>query len=57
VRVEVEAALARGVRVIPLLVGGAEMPQRQDLPTVLGSWRTATRWRCAMTASVLTLRG
>jgi hypothetical protein len=36
VRVEVEAALARGVRVIPLLAGGAEMPQRHDLPGSLG---------------------
>jgi hypothetical protein len=36
VRVEVEAALARGVRVIPLLAGGAEMPQRQELPDSLG---------------------
>jgi hypothetical protein len=32
VRLEVEAALARGVRVIPILVEGADMPTRQDLP-------------------------
>jgi hypothetical protein len=32
VRLEIEAALARGVRVIPILVEGAAMPGRQDLP-------------------------
>jgi hypothetical protein len=32
VRLEVGAALARGVRVIPILVSGAVMPRRQDLP-------------------------
>jgi hypothetical protein len=32
VRLEVEAALARGVRVIPMLVEGAAMPGRRDLP-------------------------
>jgi hypothetical protein len=35
VRLEVEAALARGVRVIPILVEGAVMPARQDLPESL----------------------
>jgi hypothetical protein len=32
VRVEVGTALSRGVRVIPALVGGANMPTREDLP-------------------------
>ena len=32
VRLEIEAALARNVRVIPILVEGAVMPNRQDLP-------------------------
>jgi hypothetical protein len=32
VRLEVEAALARAVRVIPILFEGAVMPTRQDLP-------------------------
>jgi hypothetical protein len=32
VRLEVEAALDRDVRVIPVLVGGAAMPQRGELP-------------------------
>jgi hypothetical protein len=32
VRVEVGTALARGVRVIPVLVGSAVMPARRDLP-------------------------
>jgi TIR domain len=35
VRLEIEAALARGVRVIPILVEGAVMPTRQDLPESL----------------------
>ena len=35
VRLEIEAALARGVRVIPILVEGAVMPAREDLPESL----------------------
>jgi TIR domain len=35
VRLEIEAALARGVRVIPILVQGAVMPGRDDLPESL----------------------
>ena len=35
VRLEVEAALARGVRVVPILVEGAVMPTPQDLPESL----------------------
>jgi hypothetical protein len=35
VRLEIEAALARAVRVIPILVEGAVMPARQDLPESL----------------------
>jgi TIR domain/WD domain, G-beta repeat len=35
VRLEVEAALDRDVRVIPILVGGAVMPQRGELPDSL----------------------
>src|SRR5213083_932948 len=35
VRLEIEAALARDVRVIPILVEGAHMPRRQDLPESL----------------------
>jgi hypothetical protein len=35
VRVEVEAALARDVRVIPVLVDGASMPSADDLPASL----------------------
>ena len=31
-RMEVEAGLARGIRVIPVLVGGADMPSEVDLP-------------------------
>lgn len=35
VRIEVEAALARGIAVIPLLIDNATMPQPQDLPESL----------------------
>ena len=35
VRLEIEAALARDVRVIPILVDGAVMPDRDDLPDSL----------------------
>jgi hypothetical protein len=35
VRLEIEAALARDVRVIPILLEGAVMPGRQDLPESL----------------------
>lgn len=37
VRLEIEAALRRGIRVVPLLVEGARMPRRQELPESLGS--------------------
>ena len=35
VRLEVEAALARNVRVIPVLVDGARMPRAEELPDAL----------------------
>jgi len=35
VRLEIEAALARDVRIIPILVDDAAMPRRQDLPESL----------------------
>lgn len=35
VRVEIEAALNRGIRVIPILVDGAEPPRAEDLPESL----------------------
>jgi predicted ATPase/class 3 adenylate cyclase len=37
VRLEVAAALSRHVPVIPVLVGGAEMPRGEELPEALGS--------------------
>jgi TIR domain len=37
VRLEIEAALTRGVRVIPVLVGGARMPRPAQLPPSLAS--------------------
>lgn len=35
VRMEIEAALQRNVRVVPILVGGARMPRADDLPPSL----------------------
>ena len=35
VRMEIVAALQRDIRVIPVLVGGAQMPRKQDLPEPL----------------------
>jgi hypothetical protein len=37
VRLEIAAALARKVRVVPTLVGGAHMPRAQDLPEAIAS--------------------
>lgn len=37
VRIEVESALRRGVRVIPLLVSRAGMPKESELPAAIGS--------------------
>jgi hypothetical protein len=36
VRLEIETALARGVRVIPVLVDGAQLPRPEQLPASLG---------------------
>ena len=38
VRVEIEAALARNVRVVPVLVDGASMPEAADLPPSLAAF-------------------
>lgn len=35
VRIEVEAALKRGIPVVPVLIGGASMPTEHELPDVL----------------------
>jgi hypothetical protein len=37
VRLEIAAALARGVRVLPVLLGGAAMPNAERLPTALAA--------------------
>ena len=37
VRMEIVAALQRKIRVIPVLVGGAQMPRKQDLPEPLAA--------------------
>jgi hypothetical protein len=38
VRLEIAGALARGVRVVPVLVGGAHMPGREELPVSLAAF-------------------
>lgn len=62
VRVEITSAFARGVRVIPVLVQGAQMPRAQDLPEALRplSRRQAfdlsdQRWRQDVDSLVATL--
>ncbi len=64
VRREIEAALSSGVRVIPVLVGGASMPAEADLPTSIGALarRNAIelqdrRWREDVDALVDVLEG
>jgi hypothetical protein len=53
VRLEIAAALERDIRVIPILVEGAAMPRRQQLPEALaglapcGCWRRWSR-SCAL---------
>ncbi|MGH6622879.1 MAG: toll/interleukin-1 receptor domain-containing protein, partial [Burkholderiaceae bacterium] len=37
VRIEIEAALARNIPVIPVLVGGAELPAERELPASLAA--------------------
>lgn len=37
VRLEIEAALSRGITIIPVLVQGAQMPQARDLPLSLAA--------------------
>ena len=46
VRLEVETALGRNIRVVPALVAGASMPVADDLPGTLEHSRSATPWRC-----------
>jgi hypothetical protein len=58
VRLEIEAALARDVRVIPILVDGAVMPGRDDLPESLaGLARRNVRCSFGMRVSVTTPGG
>jgi hypothetical protein len=49
VRAEIEAAFAQGKQVVPVLVGGAWMPQSADLPSSL-------RRLCVLQAAVMTDR-
>lgn len=64
VRQEIEAALSSAVRVIPVLVGGAQMPAEADLPSSIAalSHRNAVelqdrRWREDVDALVDVLEG
>jgi hypothetical protein len=44
VRLEIEAALTRNVRVIPILVEGARMPRADHLRPASANWLAATPW-------------
>ena len=46
VAIEIKAALHRGIRVIPILVGGAQMPQTGDMPEAL--WPLARKQACEL---------
>jgi hypothetical protein len=59
VRLEIEAALARNIRVVPVLVGGALMPRRNQLPGDLAKLArrhafelSDTRWRTDVAALI-----
>jgi hypothetical protein len=47
VRIETAAALARGIRVVPVLVEDAAMPRGEDLPADLTPLVNVRRWSSA----------
>ena len=47
VAIEIAAALARNIRVIPVLVDGARMPKESELPDSLKAARSSSGGRCA----------
>jgi hypothetical protein len=53
VRLEIEAALARQVRVIPVLVDGARMPRAEELPPSLAKLTAGRRLSSAQSGSML----
>ena len=62
VRLEVAAALQRDIRVIPVLVGGADIPSEHELPDVLSALSrrqvhelTDTRWEYDITKLVTSI--
>ena len=57
VRLEIAAALERDIRVIPILVEGAVMPRRQQLPEALAGLARRNALACGMRASALTPTG
>ncbi len=58
VRIEIEAALERGVRVIPVLFDGARMPKTEDLPDNLKKLARLSCWeRSRQPRKVGTTRG
>ena len=54
VRLEIETALDRGVRVIPILAQGAVMPCQDELPRAWPGWPAVTRFSSGMRVSVPT---
>jgi hypothetical protein len=57
VRLEIEAALARGVRVIPVLVDGLNCRARSSFQPAWAGSRAARRWSSAMPVSARTSGG
>jgi hypothetical protein len=55
VRVEVEAALRQGVEVIPLLVDGAKMPPRKELPESIGELALRNAYELPWTSAITRL--
>ena len=54
VRYELAAALAQGKRLIPVLVGGARMPNVNELPAAIGAWPAARHTRLTTRVSSTT---
>jgi TIR domain len=46
VRLELARALDRDIRVIPILVGGARLPEAAELPGDLRGWPSGRPWSC-----------
>ena len=57
VRLEIETALERGIRVIPILVEGATMPRPMSCQPAWRSWSAVKHSSSVTAGSTLTLNG